>query len=181
MHSGKPQDQSLAIAYNMRKKMKKMSEGGEVNEDLHPEHNSDEALATADIDHLSMSAHDQSHGQLPQPAEPKEHIMPGAEDMGRNNPIGERIVRALNMAMGGSVEEQHKPIENEDRRLAMNDTYPPGKAESDTQAQDEGFGDAPMDSEEGDPDQERNRSRMSRALESVRMNHMYPNRFKKND
>lgn len=38
MDAGKPQKQSLAIAYAMKRKAMKKAHGGEVNEKLHPEH-----------------------------------------------------------------------------------------------------------------------------------------------
>lgn len=39
MHSGKPQDQALAIAYSIKRKAQHKAKGGEVtNEKLHPEH-----------------------------------------------------------------------------------------------------------------------------------------------
>lgn len=174
MHAGKPMKQSLAIAYNIKRHAKKrMAEGGEVNESLHPEHENPDAIETQNIgdEHLGMKA--QEHEDLAEPAEPMEHVEPMKEDMGRSDADISRIMRAVKMAMGGSVDEQHKPMPNEDRALAMNDTYPPGAAESDTQAQDEGFGEGPMNNEMGDEDQEevRRKTRMSRALESVRRMH----------
>lgn len=57
-----------------------------------------------------------------------------------------------------------------DRQLAENDTYPPGAAESDTQATDEGFGMGPLDNEEGNEDQEeaRRQARKKRVGRAVR-------------
>lgn len=64
------------------------------------------------------------------------------------------------MSQGGEVESLE-----EDRKLAENDTYPPGAAESDTQAQDEGFGEGEMNNEIGNEDQEEARKkRVKRAL-----------------
>lgn len=183
MSSGKPQDQSLAIAYSIKRKAKKMSKGGEVNESLHPEHSNPNALKTQDIDSEHQSAMKQEHDQpMATPAEPKQRVDPMEEDMGRNDPDDDRIMRAVRMAVGGMTPEgyakggsvdEHQPKEpGAGERLAMNDTYPPGAAESDTQAQDEGFGEGPMNNQSGDADQEeaRRRTRASRALTMARMN-----------
>lgn len=168
MESGKPQNQALAIAYNIKRKNKKpqgYAQGGEVNEDLHPEHNNPDAVSTSSLDSMHQASAKQNHDQpIETPAEPRTYVSPEGENMGRNDPDGDRIMRAVRMALGGRVDEQHKPVPNEDRMWAAKDTYPPGPAESDTQAQDEGFGDEPMRNEMGDSDQDMQRKRMKKAL-----------------
>lgn len=73
------------------------------------------------------------------------------------------------------IAEAIRKKSKKDRMLAENDTYPPGAAESDTQAQDEGFGEGEMDNTEGNMDQEMAReearkTRMQRAMKAMRKN-----------
>lgn len=122
MHAGKPQKQSLAIAYAVKRRMgKKMAAGGMVpkedlakehdpimhnqaqgNEDLHPGLGLDKAknmlMAEQHLSHEKLS-----HGQLPHPAEPSEHITAhpnlDAEHFAMGG-IAERIMAKKKMAMG---------------------------------------------------------------------------------
>lgn len=222
MQSGKPQNQALAIAYNVKRKMKKKAMGGEVgqpsfesskdksadaerdvdasypeggprqnyakggevrNMKLHPESRPGNAPATSSLDHMDLDSMAQNHEDMKEPSEPSFSMSPDMENMGRNNPIGDRIMRAVGMALGGSVDEHdgmHSPNsdveeggenlphgEDENRALALNDTYPPGKAESDTQAQDEMYGDAPMHNQVGDSDQEDARNRWQQSAKNM--------------
>jgi hypothetical protein len=64
----------------------------------------------------------------------------------------------------------HEEAEHEDRSLAMKDSYPEGEAESDTEAQDEGDGKEPLDNEEGNMDQKKDR--MERVMGMIRNRHM---------
>ena len=172
MNHGKDQKQSLAIAYAMKRRHK-MAEGGLVeNEDLHPTNEPEHGAKEAVLKEMDLSPHEESHGQLPHLAEPMTHERAAEEDMGREDAMIGRIRSALRMAKGGMVpdDETHKPMPNEDRMLAMKDSYPEGPAESDTQAQDEGFGNKPLNNEMGDEDQEESRRRMaSRAISMARM------------
>ena len=155
--------QALAIAHNVRKHAKKMSKGGAVNEDLSPETSNPSATKTEDLDHLHLGEFAQNHEDIDEPAEPMKEVHPQDDAMGRSE-SGERIRRALHMSRGGSVDERHIKQPGEDRRLAMNDTYPTNPyEESDTQAQDSDYGDAPMRNTYGDEDQQANRAATARS------------------
>lgn len=143
------------------------AKGGSVqNESLNPRHEDPEALATSDIDHLRLGDMAQNHEDMPESSEPKREVHPMEEDMGRNNPIGERITRALRMSKGGSVDERHIPEPGENRRLAMNDTYPiEDSYESDTMAQDKDEAHSPSGilNQGGDEDQDMAQAATSRT------------------
>ena len=63
MEAGKPQKQALAIAYAMKRRHKKMAQGGVV-----------EKL-------MDLSHEKESHEHLPEPAEAKRHVEPMKEDL----------------------------------------------------------------------------------------------------
>lgn len=150
--------------------------------------NKDRSLAIAYELRQRLAKRKQEHDQpMPTPAQPTQTVKPVEENMGRT-------AHAVRMARGGMCDcprcaqgempepqmmhkggqvdsaESDADSLDQDSRLAMNDTYPEGAAESDTQAQDEGFGEGSMDNTTGDSDQETNRkkTRASRALDAAR-------------
>jgi hypothetical protein len=85
MHAGKPQDQSLAIAYALRKKAKKMAQGGDSSDDQ-------ETLGT----------------KIGYPGSPKPKPSPqGYAEGGHVKSKRERAMDAFRMAMGGMPELTH--------------------------------------------------------------------------
>lgn len=179
MNHGKSQKQALAVAYNTRKHM---SKGGSVeNEDLRPNHEPSNGSTTQRFPEQHLDHKAQDHEVIAEPTEPMTHERASEENMGREDQDILLVRRAIRMAQGGMVpshevrdDEMHKPSPGEDAALALNDTYPPGSAESNTQAQDEGFGNEPMHNEMSTDDQESKRSRMRAAIESARAGRRYP-------
>ncbi len=88
MHAGKPQKQSLAIAYSLKRKAaKKMAHGGEVdevNEKLHPEHEPMEhepmMSRKKSIAEILMDKHGYAKGGEVEDIEPLEHEEEGIDD-----------------------------------------------------------------------------------------------------
>jgi hypothetical protein len=181
-------DMDAKADYPEGSKLQNYAKGGEVeNESLHPDNEPTDSLATSDIDHLRLGSMAQDHEDMPEPSEPKRHVDPAEVNMGRSAGLefSDRIKRAVRMAMGGSVDEQDglqtnstrngggeslDQDEMSERSLAMNDTYPPGKAESDTQAQDEMFGDYnPAEGGVGNDDQESGRRNWQQTAKNMAM------------
>lgn len=87
---------NLAVAYAIKRRNQKMAKGGEINEELHPEHDNPKAIETDEIgpEHLDMLA--QEHEDLDEPKEPKRHVMP---------PVGlMKKMMMRRMASGGMVD-----------------------------------------------------------------------------
>lgn len=177
--------QDLAIAYSVQRHAKKMSSGGEVqNEDLNPRNEPEHSAMDLNYkDGIQRGSTEDNLGAK----EPMEYHQPEADDMpaGMNpdqdhmdveDPMSEqkgRIMKAMQMsrqmahgmAEGGPV--QMADDQMYDSSLAMNDTYPdPQGKESNTAAQDDMNLSDHMDNEKGNEDQEEDRrlERIKRAL-----------------
>lgn len=106
MHAGKPKDQSLAIAYAVkRKNAKKMAMGGVVeNEKLHPENEPEHGAMDAVMAQMKLKPLAQNHEDLAEPEEPMEHVEPAEEDLPMHMMAKGGIVAGImrkRMAAGG--------------------------------------------------------------------------------
>lgn len=164
MNAGKPKNQSLAIAYSIKRKGKKMAKGGQVPPQDEPK---------AEQEHDQPMAH---------PAEPFQKVSPEATDaskmpQAKKNPLEDeeaiaKIMLENRLAKGGMVSddsEVNAPESYEDDEYAPNnDAFLSAEGDDEYEPLE-----TSMDNEEGHEEEDQQKSDIvSNILKSIRMRNM---------